>query len=64
MRKTCSERKKISLLKDVKIGILFEEKVVALLDVGSTNVWVNFNDGVIKACDGVYGKRGRSKEDT
>ena len=37
MRKTCVERRKISLLKDVKIRKLFEEKVIVLVDVGSPN---------------------------
>ena len=32
VRKTCAERRKISLLKDVKIRKRFEEKVIKLVD--------------------------------
>ena len=44
MRKTCTERRKISLLKDVKIGKRFEEKVIKLADwsakfVGTFQGW-------------------------
>ena len=34
MRKTCGERREISLLKDVKIGKQFDEKVIRLVYVG------------------------------
>ena len=34
VRKTCAERRKITLLKDVKIRRRFEEKVIELVDVG------------------------------
>ena len=65
-RKTCAERRKITLLKDVKIRKQFEEKVIQLVDVGAPNLWGHFKDGVLKACDEVCGKRRgrRSKEDT
>ena len=33
VRKTCAERKKITVLKDVKIRKRFEEKVTKLVDV-------------------------------
>ena len=33
-RKTCTERRKISLLKDVKICNQFEDKVIESVDVG------------------------------
>ena len=53
MRKTCAERRKITLLKDVKIRKLFEEKVTELVDVGAPNLWGQFMDGVLEACDEV-----------
>ena len=66
VRKTCVERRKITLLKVVKIRKRFEEKVTKLVDVGAPNLWGHFKDGVLKACDEVGGKkRGRrSKGDT
>ena len=38
MRKTCAERRKISLMKDLKIRKRFEEKTVKLFDVGVPNL--------------------------
>ena len=37
MIKTCAERRKISLLKNVKTRKQFFEKVIELVDVGATN---------------------------
>ena len=37
VRKTCVERRKITLLKDVKIRKRFSEKVTELFDVGAQN---------------------------
>ena len=37
MRKTCIEKGKISLLKDVKIRKQFEEKVIELIHVNMQN---------------------------
>ena len=56
----------MSLLKDVKIRIRFEEKVIRLVDVGVSNLWGHFKDGVLKACDEVSGMNmaWRSKGDT
>ena len=51
VRKTCAERRKIRLLKDVKIRKQFKEKVIKLSDVGAPNLWEHFKDGVLKACD-------------
>ena len=64
VRKTCAERIRITLLKDVKIRKRFEEKVTELVDVGAPNLWGHFKDGVLKACDEVCGRRRgrRSKE--
>ena len=66
VRKTCTERRTISLLKDFRIRMQFEEKVVKLVDIEAPNLWCNFMDGNLKACDEVCGKkRGRrSKGDT
>ena len=38
VRKTCTERRKISLLKDVKIMKQFEEKVIELDDLGAPHL--------------------------
>ena len=63
VRKTCTERRKISLLKDVKIRKRFEEKVTKLVDDGAPNLLEHFKDWVLKACDEVCGKkRGEVKE--
>ena len=60
VRKTCVERRKITLLKDVKIWKRFEDKVIKLVDVGVPILWGHFMDRFLKACDGVCGKkRGR-----
>ena len=66
VRRTCSERRKISLLIDVKIRKRFKEKLIKLLDVGAPNLWGHFKDGVFQACDYMCGKkRGRrSKGDS
>ena len=53
MRKTCAERRKISLLKDVKIKKRFEGKEAKLVDVGAPNLWGHFMDEVLE----VYGRR-------
>ena len=42
VRKTCSEGRKISLLKDVTIRKRFEENVITLVDVGVPNLWGHF----------------------
>ena len=66
VRKIFGERRKISLLKDVKIRKRFKEKVTELVDAGAPNLWGHFKDAVLKACDEVCEKkRGRrSKGDT
>ena len=63
VRKTCTERRKISLLKDVRIRKLFDEKVVELVDVGVTNLWRHYKAGFCRSSDEVYGLKwgGRSK---
>ena len=43
VRKTCAEKRKISLLKDVKIRKQFEEKVIKLADVGAPNMCEHFS---------------------
>ena len=48
VRKTCTERGKISLLKDVKIRQRFREKVTELVDVGSPSLWGHFKAFDIK----------------
>ena len=55
VRKTCTERRYISLLKDVKIRKRFDEKVTKLVDVGASNLWGHFKDGILGACDEVCG---------
>ena len=62
MRKTCAERRKISLLKDVKIRKQFKEKVIKLVNVGTPNLWGHFKDGVLEACDDVCGKKMEGEE--
>ena len=57
MRKTCAERSKITLLKDVKIRKQFEGKVIKLADAEMLNLWGHFKDGNTKACDEVCGNK-------
>ena len=57
VRKICAERRKITLLKDVKIKKRFEEKVIKLVDIGAQNLWGHIKDRVIKACDEVCEKK-------
>ena len=45
VRKTCAERRKITLLKDMKIRKRLEEKVTKLVDVVVPNLWGDFKDG-------------------
>ena len=65
-RKTCTERRKITLLKDVKIRKRYVENVIELFDIGDPNLWGYFMDAVLEACDEVCGKKKgrRSKGDT
>ena len=44
VRKTYTERRKVSLLKDLKIRKRIEEKVIKLVDVEAPNLWCNFKD--------------------
>ena len=46
VRKTCTERRKITLLKDEKIRKRFEEKVTELVNVDAPNLWWHFKDGI------------------
>ena len=66
VRKTSTERREITLLKDAKIRKRFEEEVIESDDVGTPILWAHIKDGVLEACDEVCGvKRGRrSKGDT
>ena len=66
IRKTCAERRKITLLKNVMIRKRFEEKVIKLIGVGGQHLSGHFKDGILKAHDEVCGKKreGRSKGDT
>ena len=44
--KTCAERRKITLLKDMKIRKRSEEKVTELVDVRAPSLWEHFKDEV------------------
>ena len=57
VKKTCAERRKISLLKDVMIWKQFNENVIKLVDVGVSNLWGHFKDVVLEACDEVCWKK-------
>ena len=59
VRKICTKRRKQSLLKDVMIRKRFEENVIELVHLGTSNVWGHFKDGVLDACDEVCGKKTR-----
>ena len=51
VRKTCTVRQKISLLKDWKVRMRHIEKLIELVDIGVPNLWRHFKDGVLGACD-------------
>ena len=57
VRKICIERRKISLLNDLKIRKQFEEKVIKLVDVGAPYLLGYFMDRILRACDEVCGKK-------
>ena len=60
VRMTCTERRKISLLKDVKIRKQFYVEVIKLVDFEAPDLCGHLNDGVLEACDEVcVKKRGR-----
>ena len=50
----------------MKIRKQFYEKVIILVDIGVPNLWGNFKDEILVACDEVCGKKRwrRSKGDT
>ena len=58
VRKTCAERRKITLLKGVKIRKQFDKEVTKFVDLVALNLWGHFKDGVLEACDEVCGKKG------
>ena len=64
--KTCTERRRISLLKDSRIMKRLEEKVIYFADVRAPNMWGHYKNGDLKACHEVCEKkRGkRNKGDT
>ena len=64
VRKACAERRKITLLKDVTIRKRFKKRVTESVDGEAPNLWGHLKDVVLKACDEVCGKKGRSKGDT
>ena len=64
VRKTCIDRRKISLLKVVKISKRLEEKLIKLVDTGAANLWGHFKDHVLNSCDEACHKKGRRKGDT
>ena len=45
VRKTCAERRRITLLKDVKVRKRLKEKVTELVDAEAPNLWGHFKDG-------------------
>ena len=49
VRKTCTEKRKISLLKDLKIMERFEENVIEIVDGGVPNIWGHFIGGLLLA---------------
>ena len=61
VRKTCAERRKITLLKVVKIRKWLEDKVTKLVEVGVQNFLGHFKYGVLKACDEVWEEEGEEK---
>ena len=44
-------------LNERKMQEKFEKKVEELVDVETTNLWESFRDGVLKACNGLCGKK-------
>ena len=62
VRKTCAQRRKVTLLKDVKMRKRFEEKVAKLVDVGAPILWGHLWDGVFEACDEVCWRKGGGGE--
>ena len=61
IRKTCTERRMISLLKDFRIRNQFDKQVFKLDDVRVPYLWGHFKNGILKACDEVCWKKRRSK---
>ena len=49
--KTCTERRRISLLKDVKSRKRFDEKVIVLVDICVANLLGHYKVRVLWACD-------------
>ena len=56
VRKTCDEKRKISLQTGVTIRKRFKEKVIEMVDVGGPNLCGHLKDGFPKACDEVCGR--------
>ena len=59
VRRTCTWRRKVCLLKDLRIRKRLEEKVIEIVDVCVLNLWGHFKDGDLGTCDDVgWKKRG------
>ena len=58
MRKTCAERRKITLMEDGKIRKRFEEKVTELVDVGASDLRGHIKDGDQRHVMRCVGRRG------
>ena len=57
MKKVCAERRKTTMLKDVKTWNRFEEKVIELVDVGAQKLWGHSKNMALNACDEVCGRK-------
>ena len=64
VRKVYTERRKMSLLRDLKIRKRFDGKAIKVVNVGVPNLWGNFKDGILMVCDEacVWGEEGEVRE--
>ena len=53
-------RRRVWKLKENNIKTKFQERVKELVDVDARNLWNTFKNGMLQACDEVFGrKKGR-----
>ena len=61
VRKNASEKRKVWKLKEDNTRAWFEGRVGELVSNDAPELWKCFKEGVLKACDEVYGKKKKER---
>ena len=61
VRMTCTQRRRMCLLKDLKVRMRFEEKAIKLNDFGVPNLWGHFKEWILRLVMWCVGRRMEEK---